>query len=97
MSITRRCTNSTKNSGNKLEPPAWWFINMWSKGIWTTRKQLPIILRFKEFVVNKSQLGGDYGFEPSFLPGFLFDFQRHIGLTGRCVADVRQFSPSAAW
>lgn len=33
---------------------------------------------YHEFVANKSQLGGSYGFEPLWLPGFLFDFQRHI-------------------
>lgn len=38
----------------------------------------PNRLRFEEFIESKSQLGGDYGFKPSFLPGFLFDFQRHL-------------------
>jgi len=42
------------------------------------KKTTPDHLRFEEFIESKSQLGGDYGFEPSFLPGFLFDFQRHL-------------------
>jgi hypothetical protein len=30
------------------------------------------------FLDRKSQLGGDFGFEPHFMPGFLFDFQSYL-------------------
>lgn len=33
---------------------------------------------YSEFLKRKSQLGGDHGFEPTFMPGFLFDFQAHL-------------------
>jgi len=33
---------------------------------------------YKEFVHNKSQLAGDFGFKPVFVPDFLFDFQKSL-------------------
>lgn len=33
---------------------------------------------YRRFLAAKSQLGGDHGFTPSFLPESLFDFQRHL-------------------
>jgi hypothetical protein len=33
---------------------------------------------YHAFLARKSQLGGDHGFEPTFLPPCLFDFQRHL-------------------
>lgn len=33
---------------------------------------------YREFLAAKSQLGGDAGFAPVWLPDFLFDFQRHL-------------------
>lgn len=33
---------------------------------------------YQEFLAAKSQLGGDHGFEPLFMPSFLFDFQEHL-------------------
>ena len=33
---------------------------------------------YAEFLARKSQLGGDHGFEPVWMPDFLFDFQRHL-------------------
>lgn len=33
---------------------------------------------YREFLERKSQLGGDHGFEPLWLPEFLFPFQRHL-------------------
>lgn len=33
---------------------------------------------YSEFIERKSQLGGMFGFEPTFLPDFLFDFQRDL-------------------
>lgn len=33
---------------------------------------------FEKFMQEKSQLDGNYGFEPSYIPEFLFDFQKHI-------------------
>ena len=30
------------------------------------------------FLETKQQLDGDYGFTPDFLPGWLFDYQRHL-------------------
>lgn len=33
---------------------------------------------YRAFLDGKSQLGGDFGFEPKFMPGFLFDFQLHL-------------------
>lgn len=35
-------------------------------------------MTYKEFLYQKSQLGGDHGFEPLFMPDFLFDFQKHL-------------------
>jgi hypothetical protein len=34
--------------------------------------------RYRQFLERKSQLGGDFGFAPTFMPGFLFDFQAHL-------------------
>ena len=33
---------------------------------------------YKDFVVKKSQLDGNFGFEPNYMPDFLFDFQKHL-------------------
>jgi len=33
---------------------------------------------YEQFLYHKSQLGGDFGFTPSFLPDFLFPFQRAL-------------------
>jgi hypothetical protein len=33
---------------------------------------------YQEFLAEKTQLAGDGGFDPLWLPGFLFDFQRHL-------------------
>lgn len=33
---------------------------------------------YRAFLDRKSQLGGDFGFEPHFLPSFLFDFQGYL-------------------
>ena len=33
---------------------------------------------YQEFLQNKLQLGGDHGFEPIWMPDFLFDFQKHL-------------------
>ena len=34
-------------------------------------------MNYDEFIAGKSQLGGSYGFEPLWMPDFLFDFQKH--------------------
>jgi hypothetical protein len=34
--------------------------------------------KFEEFMLNKKDYGTDNGFEPLFMPDFLFDFQKHI-------------------
>ena len=31
-------------------------------------------MTYQEFLQRKSQLDGDYGFDPLFMPDFLFDF-----------------------
>jgi len=33
---------------------------------------------YAEFLYRKSQLGGFSGFEPLWMPDFLFDFQKHL-------------------
>src|SRR5512139_1357739 len=33
---------------------------------------------YETFLENKRQLGGDHGFEPLYLPDFLFDFQKSL-------------------
>ena len=35
-------------------------------------------MSYKEFLKNKSQLSGNYGFDPVFMPDFLFDFQKYL-------------------
>jgi len=35
-------------------------------------------MKYKEFLEGKSQIGGQYGFDPVFMPDFLFDFQKHL-------------------
>lgn len=35
-------------------------------------------MKYQEFLQRKSQLNGDYGFDPLFLPDFLFDFQKAL-------------------
>ena len=34
-------------------------------------------MNYDEFIAGKSQLGGSYGFEPLWMPDFLFDFQKY--------------------
>lgn len=34
--------------------------------------------RYSEFLHNKTNLGGEYGFDPLFMPDDLFDFQKHL-------------------
>lgn len=45
-------------------------------------------MNYEEFLINKSQLGGHYGFEPLWMPSFLFDFQQSLAdwsiRKGRC-------------
>ena len=33
---------------------------------------------YKEFIIKKSQLNGQYGFNPIFIPDYLFDFQKYL-------------------
>ena len=33
---------------------------------------------YSEFLEKKRQIGGDHGFKPFWIPGFLFDFQKHL-------------------
>src|SRR5574343_1504161 len=33
---------------------------------------------YHQFIAAKSQLGSMDGFKPSFMPGFLYDFQKHL-------------------
>lgn len=33
---------------------------------------------YRQFLERKAQLGGEHGFEPTFMPSFLFDFQAHL-------------------
>lgn len=35
-------------------------------------------MSYTAFLERKSQLGGDFGFKPNFMPDFLFDFQAHL-------------------
>jgi hypothetical protein len=35
-------------------------------------------MKYQEFLQRKSQLNGDYGFDPLFMPDFLFDFQKSL-------------------
>jgi hypothetical protein len=35
-------------------------------------------MNYKDFIIRKSQLGGDHGFEPVFMPDMLFDFQKAL-------------------
>jgi len=35
-------------------------------------------LTYDEFLNKKLQLGGEYGFDPTFMPDFLFDFQKYL-------------------
>ena len=34
-------------------------------------------MNYQEFIDSKSQMGGEYGFEPLWMPDFLFDFQKY--------------------
>jgi hypothetical protein len=36
------------------------------------------VIDYRDFLARKSQMPGDGGFEPNWLPDFLFDFQRHL-------------------
>lgn len=42
-----------------------------------TRDALPMTT-YDQFLAEKSQIGGNAGFAPTFLPGFLFDFQKSL-------------------
>ena len=33
---------------------------------------------YKEFLIGKSHLSGNYGFDPIYMPDYLFDFQKHV-------------------
>ncbi|HNP91957.1 hypothetical protein [Macellibacteroides fermentans] len=33
---------------------------------------------YNEFLLQKSQLNGNYGFDPIYMPDYLFDFQKHL-------------------
>lgn len=35
-------------------------------------------MEYQEFLKSKSQLGGQFGFDPVWMPDFLFDFQKHL-------------------
>lgn len=35
-------------------------------------------MKYQDFLKQKSQLGNDYGIEPTFIPDYLFDFQKHV-------------------
>jgi len=35
-------------------------------------------VKYEEFIASKSQIGGNRGFAPLFMPSFLFDFQSHL-------------------
>ena len=35
-------------------------------------------MEYREFLETKSQLAGDFGFDPLFIPSYLFDFQRSL-------------------
>lgn len=35
-------------------------------------------MSYEQFIASKSQLGGEFGFEPTWLPSFLFDFQASL-------------------
>ena len=37
-----------------------------------------MILDYQEFIARKQQLGGYHGFEPVFMPDYLFDFQKSL-------------------
>lgn len=45
-------------------------------------------MNYQEFLKQKSHLSGNYGFEPVYIPDYLFDFQKHIAeyaiRKGRC-------------
>ena len=36
-------------------------------------------MNYSDFLDRKTQLGCDHGFEPSWMPSFLFDFQKSLG------------------
>ena len=35
-------------------------------------------MNYADFIDRKTHLGGEFGFEPTFIPDAAFDFQRHI-------------------
>jgi len=35
-------------------------------------------MNYQEYLIKKSQLGGDHGFRPNFIPDYLFDFQKFL-------------------
>jgi SNF2 family DNA or RNA helicase len=51
-------------------------------------------MKYEEFLLQKHQLSGDFGFSPLFMPDYLFDFQKHLvewlTMKGRaaCFADT---------
>lgn len=46
--------------------------NLFSFKIWNMNQE------YEQFLMAKSQLGGNHGFEPLFMPDFLFDFQKYL-------------------
>ena len=35
-------------------------------------------MKYQDFLQNKTQIGGQHGFDPIWMPDFLFDFQKHL-------------------
>lgn len=33
---------------------------------------------YREFLINRTQVADSHGFDPVWMPDFLFDFQRHL-------------------
>ena len=46
-----------------------WYIWLWTMRMTTD---------YQKFIESKSQVGGMSGFEPLWIPSFLFDFQQHL-------------------
>jgi hypothetical protein len=36
------------------------------------------MMKYEDFLFNKTQLGGQYGFDPVFVPDYLFPFQKKL-------------------
>lgn len=45
----------------------------------TDLEQIKDMTTYQQFLESKYQLGGSHGFEPLWIPDFLFDFQRAPG------------------